>query len=214
MSSRDKEKRFAAVTAFPNVLEFPEDIKGKWNSDQFDDNQPITLELACGKGEYTVEMARRFPKQNFIGSDIKAERIYIGAKTAIAEKLNNVAFLRTKIEQLDLYFIENEVAEIWITFPDPYPKKKHAKRRLTSPYFLDMYKKILQPGGLVHLKTDADDLHNYSLETVTAAGANVKEAVMDIYNKPLTNPLLEIKTNFENKHLADNRTINYLCFQF
>lgn len=212
-SNRGKTERFEAIKVFPNVLEFCGDIKGQWHSSHFENDNPITVELACGKGEYTIAMARQFPDKNFIGVDIKGERIYIGAKQAINEKLDNAAFLRILIDDLDQYFAPNEVEEMWITFPDPYPKKRHAKNRLTSPKFLEMYKHVINPGGMIHLKTDAEDLYHYSKETVTAAGYTIEQAVEDIYSQPLVNPLLEIKTNFENRHLAEGRKIYYLSFR-
>lgn len=215
MGSRDKQKRFAAIKEFDNVFEFPEDISGTWHTHVFKNNNPIVLELACGKGEYAVEMARRNPEINYIGVDLKAERIYIGSKTALAEGLTNVVFLRTHIEKLTEYFKPGEVSEIWITFPDPWPRDKQAKRRLTSPLFLALYKQLLEPGSLLHLKTDDPDLFNYSQAMITEAGLTVTHSVADIYaqsqDQPkLPHPLLDITTTFERKHLAAGRKIYYL----
>lgn len=215
MGSRNKLKRFAAVKTFTNVFEFTEQMAGRWQADYFQNDHPITVELACGKGEYTVGLARRHPERNYIGVDIKAERIYIGAKQALADHMTNVAFLRILIDGLAAYFTPGEIDELWITFPDPFPRDKQAKHRLTSPRFLAMYQTVLRPGGLIHLKTDALDLYNYSLDTLEAAGCDIVEACMDIHHQPtLPNPELEIKTNFEGKHLAAGRSIHYLCAQW
>lgn len=215
MGSRDKLKRFSAIKKFSNVLEFPEQMAGQWNGTYFKNDHPITVELACGKGEYTVALAHQHPERNYIGVDVKAERIYIGAKQALADQMTNVAFLRVLIEGLSAYFAPGEIDELWITFPDPFPRDKQAKHRLTSPRFLPMYRKLLRPGGLLHLKTDALDLFNYSLDTLAESGCDILEASMDIYGQPqLPNPALEIKTNFEGKHLSSGRTIQYICAQW
>lgn len=214
MSKRNKLQKFAEVLAFPNVYEnFNNDqpalagkdgeeveLKGEWATRHFKNTNPITLELACGKGEYTLGLAQRFPDRNFIGVDIKGARIWRGAKTALAKGIHNAAYLRTRIEQLSYFFAPGEVDEIWITFPDPFLKKGKANRRLTSPNFLDVYTKILKKSSLVHLKTDDDTLYAYTLETL----ANQKNYHLqlhdnNIYSKPLPLPELEIKTFYEKK---------------
>ncbi len=210
-SNRGKTERFAKIQEFSNVLHFGASTKGKWNKKVFNNTNPIILELACGKGEYTVEMARRFPDKNFVGIDIKGERIYIGAKQALEENLMNVRFLRTKIEDLAKYFKKNEVSEIWITFPDPFPKMKQMKHRLTAPSFMTMYTNILKPKGLLHLKTDAGHLHHYTIGTMQAADFKIRKMSENIYAQDtLAHPLLDIKTNFENKHLAAGKKIYYV----
>lgn len=209
-TNRGKTERFAAIKTFPNVFEFPETMRGKWNETYFNNTNPIILELACGKGAYTLELARRFPNQNYLGVDLKGERIYVGAKQATAESLANVGFVRGFIQHLDMYFAAQEIAELWITFPDPFPRDKQAKHRLTSPLFLDIYKKVLQPYGSLHLKTDAEDLFSYSVETLRTAEYDIRETVSDIYNETDINPLLTIQTDFEKRHLAEGKKIYYL----
>ena len=215
MGSRNKLKRFAAVKTFTNVFEFTEHMAGRWNTEYFHNDHPITVELGCGKGEYALGLARQHPDNNYIGADIKAERIYIGAKQALADHVSNVAFLRILIDGLAAYFAPGEIDELWITFPDPFPREKQAKHRLTSPRFLAMYHQLLRPGGQLHLKTDALNLFNYSLDTVAEAGADVLTACVNIYDQPeLSHPALALKTNFENKHLAIGRSIHYVCAQW
>lgn len=209
-TNRAKTERFAAIKTFPNVFEFPDNLRGKWAKDYFKNTNPIVLELACGKGAYTLELARRFKDQNYIGVDLKGERIYIGAKQANEEHLLNVGFVRGFIEHLDIYFAPQEISEMWITFPDPFPRTKQAKHRLTSPNFLETYKKLLQPNGILHLKTDAEDLFTYSIETLRASGFEIIEVIDDIYSQSKINPLLTIQTDFEKKHLAAGRKIFYL----
>ncbi len=228
MSKRNKLQKFAELLALPNVYENfdpkqpvllgqngeTRDLKGKWSHDHFQNNHPITLELACGKGDYTLGLARRFPNRNFIGVDIKGSRIWKGATTAFDEKLSNVAFLRTRIEQIAYFFAENEIDEIWITFPDPFLKKSKTNRRLTAPRFLDEYRKILKENGVVHLKTDEVRLYDFSLEVLTEyPHAVLLEQNKNIYAGTLTLPELEIKTFYEKMHLADGRTIKYLSFR-
>ncbi len=228
MSRRNKLQKFAEVLSFPNVYEnfdasnpalagengVPVDLKGKWKEAHFKNNQPLTLELACGKGDYAIGLAQRFPERNFIGVDIKGARIWRGAKTALEAGLHNVAFLRTRIEQLSLFFDGNEVDEIWITFPDPFLRKGKENRRLTSANFLNQYPKLLKKGGLVHLKTDDPTLYEYTLEVL----AEQKNYTLlyhddDIYAKPLPMPELEIKTFYEKQHLAAGKTIKYIRFR-
>lgn len=201
--------RFAAIKDFGNVLEYPKDKKGHWY-EHFGNTNPITLELACGKGEYSVGLGREHKNRNFIGVDIKGNRIYIGAKKSLAEGLGNVAFLRAQIQQLPDYFAPGEVSEMWIVFPDPFLNK--AKNRLTHPRFLLEYQRVLKPGGLIHLKTDSQELYNFTQEVLQEQGCKVHTDIADIYGKGLATGPLAIQTFYEGLHLADGRTIYYICF--
>ncbi len=190
------------------------DLKGKWAQEHFKNDYPITLELACGGGEYTVGLARKFPERNFIGVDVKGNRLWKGAKTALDEGLTNVAFLRTRIEIIEHFFAPGEVAEIWITFPDPFPRSSKVNRRLTSPFFLEKYRHILQEGGLVHLKHDDPDFYQFTLDTIAEDPQNtlvLKNA--DIYADALPFPELGIQTLYESFHLAAGKTIKYVRFK-
>ncbi len=213
---KDKLRRFAEITAFENVIELEDGkrLKGKWSKDQFKNNNPVILELGCGKGEYTVNLARLFPEINFIGIDYKGNRIWRGAKTALEDDISNVAFLRIQIENLLDYFMENEISEIWITFPDPQPQVSREKKRLTSPRFLAMYKLILKNDGPVHLKTDSDSLYLYTIEKVSQPGFKLDVNTADLYNSEFVDEVLSIKTYYEKKYLAHNKNINYLKFSF
>lgn len=192
----------------------PVDLKGKWAKEHFNNANPITLELACGGGEYTVGLAHNFPDRNFIGVDVKGNRLWKGAKTALEASLANVAFLRTRIEIIDHFFAPEEVAEIWITFPDPFPRASKENRRLTSPYFLEKYRLILQTGGLVHLKHDDPDFYQFTLDTIAQDERNTLILNnSDIYAGPLPFPELSIQTLYESFHLAAGRTIKYVRFQ-
>lgn len=213
---KDKLRRFAEIATFSNVLQLEEGktFKGSWKSNHFHNNRPLILELACGKGEYTVNLARLFPEKNFIGIDYKGNRIWRGAKTAIEENISNVAFLRIQIENILDYFAEGEIAEIWITFPDPQPQVSREKKRLTFPKFLEKYKSILEPGGLIHLKTDNDALHAYTREKITELDLKLHSGTEDLYNSNLADEVLSIKTYYEKKYLATDKNINYLKFSF
>lgn len=228
MAQKNKLQKFEEFASFPNSYEnfnmkHPAlqdaagneiDLRGIWNAVHFKSEAPIILELACGRGEYTVEMARRLPEKHFIGVDIKGARIWKGARIALREKLANAAFLRTRIETIDHFFGPGEVSEIWITFPDPFEKRGKANRRLTSQNFFSRYRNILNPSGLVHLKTDAESLYRYTLEVIHADPRCVIEyAERDIYAGPLENPLLEIKTYYERMHLEEGRKIGYIRFR-
>ena len=225
MSKRNKLQKFADLLTFPNVYEnynpkYPKligqneeeiDLKGKWNSIHFKNEHPITLELACGRGEYSLGLARMYPKRNFIGVDVKGARIWKGAGIALEEQLNNVAFLRTRIEQIELFFAPHEVQEIWITFPDPFLKASKENRRLTSSRFLSSYRNILNPDGLIHLKTDSPELYEFTLEVLeTHPTAKLLFHHADIYSKPLPAPELDLKTYYEHMHLEANKTIKYV----
>jgi tRNA (guanine-N7-)-methyltransferase len=227
MSRRNKLQKFAEILSFPNVYENYDhknpglvgldgvsvEMKGQWASKHFKNNNPIVLELACGRGEYTLGLAERFPNRNFIGVDVKGARIWKGASLGIKAKLNNAAFLRTRIEQIALFFAETEVSEIWITFPDPFLRKGKANRRLTSPFFISQYRKILHPNGTVNLKTDSDSLYEFTLETIN----DDKKCKLiyhddDIYSKDLVTEELDLKTYYEKMHLEAKKTIKYVKF--
>ena len=188
--------------------------KGQWHA-FFGNDNPIVLELGCGKGEYTVGLAKRYPNKNFIGIDIKGARFWRGAKTAIEDQLPNVAFIRTQIELIDHLFAAGEVGEIWITFPDPQIKYKRSKHRMTNPVFLDRYKSILRTQGCVHLKTDSEYMHGYTLGLLQGLGLPIDYANHDVYkNEGAPAEVLEIQTFYENQYLAQNKPITYLRFRF
>jgi tRNA (guanine-N7-)-methyltransferase len=213
---KDKLRRFAEIDTFKNVVQMDagKPIKGNWASGFFKNTAPVVLELACGKGEYTVNLAQLFPHKNFIGVDYKGNRIWRGAKTAIEDGIDNVGFLRIQIENLIDYFAPGEVDEIWITFPDPQPQLSREKKRLTSSRFLDMYKVLLKPGGIIHLKTDNDQLHAYSVEKIAETGMKQHVRTENLYHSPHADEVLSIKTYYEKKYLKDNKNINYLKFSF
>ena len=213
---KDKIRRFAEIETFSNVLQLDagKAYKGQWNTDFFKNSNPVVLELACGKGEYTVNLAQMFPGKNFIGIDYKGNRIWRGAKTAIEESVNNVAFLRMQIENLVDYFAPGEVDEIWITFPDPQPQLSREKKRLTSPRFLNMYQPTLKPGGAVNLKTDNDGLYAYTADKIDELKLNLHIKTDDLYNSEFADEVLSIKTYYEKKYLKHNKNINYLKFSF
>lgn len=214
--AKNKLRKFAEFEAFDNTFSADEGIlnKGEWNKNYFKNNNPIVLELACGKGEYTVNLAKIFPEKNFIGIDRKGDRLWRGAKTAIEQNLRNVGFLRIRIEDLTEYFSEQEVSEIWITFPDPQPSQRREKKRLTYIRFLNLYKNILIKKGVMHLKTDNDLLYESSLEQLKDFGAEVMEQTSDLYKSDLVNDVLSIKTYYEKKYLAEDKNINYIKWSF
>jgi tRNA (guanine-N7-)-methyltransferase len=209
---KDKLKKFAEIATFPNVrqLDAGKAMKGQWIRKQFGNDKPLVLELACGKGEYTVNLARFFPERNFIGVDYKGNRIWRGAKTALEEGINNVAFLRIQIENILDYFEQGEVSEIWITFPDPQPAKRRIKKRLTHPNFLARYQQIVQEGAPIHLKTDNDGLYAYTLEILDELNVEPMAQTDDLYRSALADEVLSIKTYYEQKYLAVDKNINYL----
>lgn len=213
---KDKLRRFAEVNTFSNVLQLDEGkpLRGEWSKSFFKNNHPLVLELACGKGEYAVNLARLFPNKNFIGIDYKGNRIWRGAKTALEDGVNNVGFLRIQIETILDHFAPGEVDEIWITFPDPQPQVSREKKRLTSPRFLEKYKQLLKPGGAVNLKTDNDGLHAYTSEKIDELGLNLHVKTEDLYHSEFADEVLSIKTYYEKKYLKDNKNINYLKFSF
>lgn len=218
---KDKLKRFAAIKTFANVHEpvmgEPFALKGKWRQEVFGNNNPIILELGCGKGEYAVGMGQHYPHQNFIGVDLKGNRIYIGAKEALELELKNVAFLRTRIDFILAYFEPGEIDEIWLTFSDPQPKK--ARKRLSSPIFTARYKQILKPGGIIHMKTDSDVLFDYTLEQIEEHGHEMLACYPDLYaNLPedldqQTKEIFHIKTYYEEFFSKRGHVIKYCKFK-
>jgi tRNA (guanine-N7-)-methyltransferase len=213
---KDKLRRFAEIETFSNVLQLDAGkvYKGQWSEGFFKNNNPVVLELACGKGEYTVNLAQMFPGKNFIGIDYKGNRIWRGAKTALEDGVNNVAFLRMQIENLVDYFDPNEVDEIWITFPDPQPQLSREKKRLTSSRFLNMYQIMLKPGGAINLKTDNDGLYEYTADKIKELNLQQHINTSDLYHSQFADEVLSIKTYYEKKYLKDNKNINYLKFSF
>lgn len=205
--------RFAAIKEFNNVFEQPENFKDQWTKEVFKNDHPIVLELACGKGEYSVNLAKVFPDKNFIGVDIKGNRMFVGAKMAINEGVNNVAFLRIKIEQILDFFNENSISEIWITFPDPFLRESKAKNRLTHHKFLAIYQKLLQENGIVQLKTDSDELYAFTQEVTEFQKCEIVQDIENIYANGTPEFPLNIQTFYEGMHLLDNRTIHYISFR-
>lgn len=220
MGSKNKLKRFKENETFSNVIQpTREEVlkglnhRGKWNA-FFGNENPIVLELGCGKGEYTVGLAERNPNKNYIGIDIKGARFWRGAKTAIEEGLTNVAFIRTQIELVDALFDSEEVSEIWITFPDPQIKYKRTKHRMTNQAFLEKYRRILKPKGLMHLKTDSEFMHGYTLGLLHGLGHEVVYANHDVYkNEGSPDEVLKIQTFYENQYLEKGKPITYIQFR-
>ncbi|MGB1247727.1 MAG: tRNA (guanosine(46)-N7)-methyltransferase TrmB [Chitinophagales bacterium] len=225
---KDKLKRFEEMASFKNVYQNPSfkdpkminsegtivNLKGQWRKDHFVNENPIVLELACGKGEYAYNLAKRTPNKNFIGIDIKGARLHKGAKDATENNIQNVAYFRTKIELLDLFFEENEVDEIWITFCDPFPKDRHEKHRLTSNRFFDLYRKIAKKDTIIHLKHDNPDFFDYALERLKEEKIKPIVVERDIYNNGTAHAILtEVQTHYEKMHIKDGRKINYLQFK-
>lgn len=222
MGSKNKLKRFKENETFANVLQPNREdllnetfsLKGNWAASLFGNNHPVVLELGCGKGEYTVDLARKYPDRNFVGIDIKGARLWRGAKTALEEGLPNVAFLRIQIELLEYCFASNEVDEIWITFPDPQIKFKRTKHRLTNQEFLDRYRKILKPNGFVHLKTDSEFMHGYTLGLLHGLGEEIAYAHHDIYGSTgAPEEVTGIQTFYESQYLEQGKKITYIRFK-
>ncbi len=218
--AKHKLQRFAELKTLSNVIQpgisFPpvdHALRGRWNEDFFDQNRPIVLELGCGRGEYTVNMARHFPEKNFIGIDIKGARLWRGSKTAKEENILNAGFLRIPILRIANYFAEQEVSEIWITFPDPQPQLSGIKKRLSSPRFLELYHQILKPGGMIHLKTDNEDLYDYTFEWISEASYEILYHTKDLYQSGLEDEILHIKTTYEERYLKMGKKICYLKFR-
>ena len=222
MGSKNKLKRFKENETFRNVFQPTREelvkkeyaLKGNWKSTFFKNDNPLVLELGCGKGEYSVALAQKYPDKNFIGIDIKGARFWRGAKTAIEENIPNVAFLRTQIELVDHAFAENEVDEIWITFPDPQIKYKRTKHRMTNSEFIQRYKKILKPNGFVNLKTDSEFMHGYTLGLLHGEGHEIIYANHDVYkNEGSPEEVTGIQTFYEEQYLEQNKPITYIRFK-
>ncbi len=227
--SKGKLEKFAEIGTFPNVFQLPYlhssddfSLKGIWRKEYFKNENPLVLELGCGKGEYTVGLAEKFPDKNFIGVDIKGARLWRGSKTAFDNKMNNVAFVRTRIDHIEKVFATAEVDEIWVTFPDPQPQKTRERKRLTSPVFLRRYANILKPEGIVNLKTDNFPLYEYSKEVAQTGGHQILAATDDLYKSiekgdsdyiSKNSELLQIKTYYEKMFLEQRMKICYLSFQ-
>jgi tRNA (guanine-N7-)-methyltransferase len=213
---KDKLRKFAEVATFENVIQLDagKEYKGKWAEKQFGNNNPVVLELACGKGEYTVNLARLFPEKNFIGIDFKGNRIWRGAKTALEDGIRNVAFLRIQIETILEHFAENEIDEIWITFPDPQPQDSREKKRLTGPRCLDRYKISMKPAGMMNLKTDNDGFSGYTLEQIDLQHLKKYKETTDLYHSDLVVNVLSSKTYYERKYLAHDKNIKYVTWSF
>lgn len=218
----NKLQKFAEFDTFENCSFLPFEqiieghpLAGKWRENYFRNNNPIVLELGCGRGEYTVGLARNNPQKNFIGVDIKGNRIWTGAKYATDHKMKNVAFIRTRVDFIEYCFAEGEVDEIWVTFPDPQPGKSRARKRLTNPLFLNRYKKILKPGGPVHLKTDSTGMYEYTLEVVAELKLPLLYSTADLYkNNPSgQEELITIKTRYEQMFTEKGEKIKYCCFK-
>lgn len=209
--AQKKLQRFAALKTFPNVLEYPENMQGKWG-EFFKNNHPVVLELACGRGEYTVGLSKITADKNFIGVDIKGNRIYIGAKKCLDEKITNAAFLRTQIAMLPKYFSSGEVNEIWITFPDPQLRTSKAKKRLTHPFFLRLYQQVLSENGYLHLKTDSPKLYQFTKRVISLYNLILVEDNADVHANNSREDL-KIKTHYEALDIAQSNTIYYLKFK-
>ena len=209
--AQKKLKRFTEIGTFKNVLQYPPQAAGNWHH-HFGNTNPIILELACGRGEYTVGLSALYPGKNFIGVDIKGNRLWVGAKKALDKNLSNVAFLRTQIDKIDQYFEPGEVAEIWITFPDPQLRGSKAKKRLTHPKFLRLYKKFIQEGGMIHLKTDSPDLYEFTKLVARVYDLTIISDLADLYKNEDLPQDLHIKTHYEILDIAGSNTIFYLAF--
>ncbi|MDT8415240.1 MAG: tRNA (guanosine(46)-N7)-methyltransferase TrmB [Flavobacteriaceae bacterium] len=222
MGSKNKRKRFKENETFSHVIQPSREdlltndfaLKGQWHNRFFGNSGDLVLELGCGKGEYSVAMAEMFPMKNFVGVDIKGARFWRGAKTAQEKSLSNVCFLRTQIELIDKAFAPGEVSEIWITFPDPQIKYKRTKHRMTNPDFLEKYRSVLKPGGLIHLKTDSEFMHGYTLGLLQGLGHEICYAHHHVYNNPESPSLVtQVQTFYEKQYLAQEKPITYICFK-
>lgn len=213
---KDKLRKFAEINTFDNVYQLDEGkvLKGNWAANHFKNNQPVVLELACGKGEYAVNLAKLFPQKNFVGVDLKGNRIWRGARTGVDEGIANLAFLRIQIEDLLDYFGEQEIDEIWITFADPQPQISRERKRLTSPFFLAKYKILLKESGKINLKTDNDGLYLYTKEKVAELGLITHKDTDHLYQSDLVDEVLSIKTHYERIYLNKDKSINYIQFSF
>lgn len=211
---RKKLRKILQVDSLPNV--FSLDQHASWSDLQefFANGNPLTLEIGCGRGDYAISFAERCPDRNFLGVDVKGARLWTGARTAAQRALQNVAFLRAPAEMLTEVLPEQQVADIWITFPDPFVKKRAAKKRVTGPRFLQTYRTLLRPGGLVHLKTDDPDLFQFTRDALAEEQVEISECLENLYSGATSGPAVEIQTKYEQLHLAAGKTIRYLCFSF
>jgi tRNA (guanine-N7-)-methyltransferase len=203
----------AIQAPFEQIFHKDHPLKGRWQKEIFNNNHPLVLELGCGKGEYTVNLARHDQVRNYIGVDIKGARIWRGAKTALEENIRNAAFLRTRIEFIESFFAPGEVSEIWVTFPDPQLKTRRTKKRLTSPGFLQKYRNIMIPGGIIHLKTDSAELYKYTLRVLSVNNLEILSATSDLYGNNSTDPALFIRTYYESLFLEQGKKITYIRFR-
>lgn len=203
--------RFAEIATFPNVLQYPKDVAGKWD-EFFGNKHSITLELACGKGEYTIGLAKMYHDRNFIGVDLKGNRIWVGARTAIQQALKNVAFIRSQIDKITDYFKPGEVSEIWITFPDPQLRASKAKKRLTHPSFLRRFQQILTPNGYIHLKTDSPDLYLFTKEVIHRYQLSLSADIDDVHGGGAVSAELDIRTHYESLNISGSNRVYYLRF--
>ena len=218
--AKNKLKKFAQTEEYPhvhqpelNVLEQGYPMKGNWTKEFFKNENPLILELGCGMGEYSVGLAEKFPNKNFLGVDIKGARIWQGATDALKKGLSNVAFLRIRIDWIETCFEKEEVDEIWITFPDPQLKKRKGAKRLTHPDFLKRYSNIIKKEGYIHLKTDSQFLHGFTLGVISGKGHNLEDSTNDLYNSPVKREHMEIKTHYEQIYLNKGLPITYLKFR-
>lgn len=209
--AQKKLQRFADIKNFANVLEYPENMQGEWKN-FFKNSNPLVLELACGRGEYTAGLSKLYPQKNFIGVDIKGNRIYIGAKKCLDEKLTNAGFLRTQIAMLPQYFAAGEVSDIWITFPDPQLRTSKAKKRLTHPQFLRLYQQVLRADGHLHLKTDSPKLYQFTKRVIELYKLVLVDDCADVY-AGIPSAALQIKTHYEALDIAQSNTVYYLKFR-
>lgn len=219
--AKNKLKKFADNETFQNLIQEPRadllknglSLKGKWRQSYFKNENPIVLELGCGKGEYSIALGEKFPEKNFIGVDIKGARMWRGAKTATDNSMGNVAFLRTHIEQLDRCFDKGEVSELWITFPDPQIKYRRRKKRLTSPFMFELYQKVLSKDATLHLKTDSEFLYGYTMGIIEGYGHQLLDSSYDIDHQKPDDHLLKVRTHYEELFRKEGKPITYLKFQ-
>jgi tRNA (guanine-N7-)-methyltransferase len=218
LGKKNKLQKFSEMDTFPNVVQaafdevFRKDykLKGNWSASFFENDHPIVLELGCGKGEYTVGLARQFPDKNFIGIDIKGSRMHTGAHQALEEGMENAAFIRTRIELIESFFCPDEVGEIWLTFPDPQMNK--TRKRLTACRFMELYARFLKPGGIIHLKTDSRFLYTYTLAMVAHNQLSVVNDFSDLYHSGFENEILGIRTYYEERFMSHQIPVKYLSF--
>lgn len=218
---KNKLERWAELVTLDNVIQHDDEagfgkdhpVKGRWNADIFKNQNPVILELGCGRGEYTTALAARFPSNNYVGVDIKGARLWRGARTAHDNCLRNAAFLRTRIEFINSFFTTDEVDEIWLTFPDPQPEKKNSNKKLTCPWFLNNYSKFLKDKGIIHLKTDNFELFRYTRNIAERNNLEIIAATSDLHSEFKEDDILNIRTHYEEIFLNEGMKINYLAFR-